>query len=309
MLSSDDTTQSTGAIEKVARPYNHKDHVYERRQQILQQKQTDALPNPYSQNIQGRIVWRQNIQLREENKRLRSELAKYLNEIDSIHNAHQRDIPQYKSRLDTVTAQLNRAMQDHQELEKRYQELYHSFQSSVEEEAHNILAEAARTLELHTDNGATTDTMKTVELHFRQIEEQHTTESLYLLRQTQKKAFQLEQELTLEQLQIAAERENMQNLHNSFLEQAELRKRIVEDQLRAKFITMIIVIATVFVALLFAGQLFFLSLLQIPDTQTLNLALILPIVICIVLVGIIAYLRSTARSLFEIAPPKSPDQK
>ena len=72
---------------------------------------------------------------------------------------------------------------------------------------------------------------------------------------------------------------------------------------------MIIVIATVFVALLFAGQLFFLSLLQIPDTQTLNLALILPIVICIVLVGIIAYLRSTARSLFEIAPPKSPDQK
>jgi hypothetical protein len=93
MLSSDDTTRSTGAIEKVARPYNHKDHLYERRQHILQQKQTDALPNPYSQNIQGRIVWRQYMQLREENKRLRTELAKYLDEIDSLHNAHQRDIP------------------------------------------------------------------------------------------------------------------------------------------------------------------------------------------------------------------------
>jgi cation transport ATPase len=307
MLSSDDTTQSTGAIEKVAHPYNHKDHVYERRQQILQQKQTDALPNPYGQNIQGRIVWRQYIQLREENKRLRSELAKYLNEIDSIHNTHQRDIPQDESRLEIVTAQLNRAMQDHQELEKRYQDLYNSFQNSVEEEAHNILAEAARTLELHTDNGATTDTMKTVELHFRQIEEQHTAESLYLLRQTQKKAHQLEHELAQERLQITEERENMQNLHNSFLEQAELRKSIVEDQLRAKFITMIIMIAIVFVVLLLAGQLFFISLFRIPDTQTLNLALILPVVICIVLVGILAYLRATARSLFEIDPPKSPD--
>jgi hypothetical protein len=309
MLSSDDTTQYTGAIEKVAHPYNHKDHVSERRQQILQQKQTDALPSLNAQETQGRIVWRQYMQLREENKRLRSDLAKYLNEIDSIHNAHQRDIAQYKSHLDTITAQLNRIQQDHLELEKRYEELYDSFQNSVEEEAHNILAGAARTLELHTDNGATTNAMKTVELHFRQIEEQQTAESLYFLRQAQKKANQLEQELTQERLQIAAERENMQNLHNSFLEQLELRKRNAEVQLRAKFMAMTIIIATVFIVLLFVGQLLFLWLLHIPDTQTLNLALILPIALCIVLIGIVAYIRSNTRMLFEITPPKNADKK
>ena len=305
MLSSDDTTQTTGAIEKKSRPYNHRENVSERRQQILQQKQTEDLPHISSQETQGRIVWRQYIQLREENKRLRSEIARYVDEIDTMLNAHQQDIALYESHLDTITAQLNRTMQDHLDLERRYEELYHSFQSAVEEEAHNMLAEATRTLELHLENRPTTDALKTVELHVKQIEEQHTAETLYLIRQAQKKAYQLEDELVQERQQMAVERENMQNQQNSWREQAGLRIHLEEEQLRAKFIATITFIATILVLLLVISQFLFLSWLHVPFA----VALLVPGFLFALIAGFLAYIHSTARSLFSIAPPKSADRK
>src|SRR5437762_2618026 len=117
MLSSDDTTQNTGAIEKVLRPYNHHDYASERRQHILQQKQTDDLPGINSRVTQGRIAWRQFIQLREENKRLRWELAKYIDAIDTIQNMHQEEVEQYESHADEMKAKQDRTIQDHLELE------------------------------------------------------------------------------------------------------------------------------------------------------------------------------------------------
>jgi hypothetical protein len=305
MLSSDDTTQTTGAIEKISRPYNHRENVSERRQQILHQKQTEDLPRISSQETQGRIVWRQYMQLREENKRLRSEIARYVNEIDAIQNAHQQDIALYESHLDTITAQLNSTIQDHLDLERRYQKLYHSFQSAVEEEAHNMLAEATRTLELHSENRLTTDALKTVELHVKQIEEQHTAETLYLVRQAQKKAYQLEHELAQERQQMTAERESIQNQQNSWREQAGLHIRMVEEQLHAKFIATITFIATILVLLLVISQLLFLSWLHVP----LAVALLVPGFLFALIAGFLAHIRSTARSLFSIAPPKSADQK
>src|SRR5438477_4906059 len=239
---SDDTTQNTGAIERISHPYNHRDHVSERRQHILQQKQTDNLPQITSEKTHGKFVWRQYIHLREENKRLHWMISKYIDEIDSMQNAHQEKVEYYKSQLDKLKAEQNRTIQDHLELERRYQELYHSFQSAVEEEAQNMVADAARTLELHPLDraGMTNDAMKTVELHVKQIEEKHTAESLYLLRQAQKKAYQLEHELTKERQQIALERDTMQNMQKSLREQAELRKDMAENRLRARFFSTII---------------------------------------------------------------------
>ena len=305
MLSSDDTTQTTGAIEKISRTYNHRDYVSERRQQILQQRQTEDLPRISSQEAHGRIVWRQYMQLREENKRLRSDIARFAEEIDTIQHAHHQEIAQYESHIDTITAQLDRTTQDYLNFEKRYEELYHSFQSAVEEEAHHMLAEATRTLELHPENRLTTDTLKTVELHVKQIEEQHTAETLYLVRQAQKKAYQLEHELAQERQQMTAERESIQNQQNSWREQAGLHIRMVEEQLHAKFIATITFIATILVLLLVISQLLFLSWLQVP----LAVALIVPGFLFVLIAGFLAYMRSTARSLFSIAPPKSADQK
>src|SRR5947209_19197828 len=117
-------------------------------------------------------------------------ISKYIDEIDSMQNAHQEKIEYYKSQLDKLKSEQNRTIQDHLELERRYQELYHSFQSPVEEEAQNTVAEAARAPELHTEDGVvmTHDAMKTVTLHVRQIEEKHTAEPLYLMRREQNKA-------------------------------------------------------------------------------------------------------------------------
>ncbi len=307
MLSSDDTTQNTEAIEKVSRPYNHRDYAYERRQHILHQKQTDDLPGINNQDVHGRIAWRQFIQLREENKRLRWEVEKHVDAIDSIQSTHQEEVEQYKSHLDEMKAAQNRTIQDYLGLERRYQELYHSFQSAVEEEAQNMVADAARTLELHPIDrtGIMNDAMKTVELHVKQIEEKHTAESLYLLRQAQKKAYQLEHELAEERQQIALERDTMQNIQNSLHEQAELRKYMAENRLRVTFISLITLITTVLVAVLLVCQVLLLLWLHVP----LTLALIVPMLICIVVAALFAYISSTARRLFAIAPLQSVKQK
>ena len=305
MLSSDDTTQTPGAIEKISRTYNHRDYVSERRQQILQQRQTEDLPRISSQEAHGRIVWRQYMQLREENKRLRSDIARFAEEIDAIQHAHHQEIGQYESHIDTITAQLHRTTQDYLNFEKRYEELYHSFQSAVEEEAHNMLAEATRTLELHIDNRQTTDALKTVELHVKQVEEQHTAETLYLIRQAQNKANQLERELDQERQRIAAERESMQNQQNSWREQAGLRIHMKEEQLRAKFVATITIIATILVLLLVLSQFFFLSWLHFPFA----VALLVPGFLFPLIAALVAYIRSTTRSLFSVTPPKSADQK
>src|SRR6266567_1389481 len=228
---SDDTTQNTGAIERISHPYNHRDHVSERRQHILQQKQTDNLPQITSQKTHGKFVWRQYIHLREENKRLHWMISKYIDEIDSMQNAHQEKIEYYKSQLDKLKSEQNRTIQDHLELERRYQELYHSFQSAVEEEAQNMVAEAAR---------------------------------------------QLEQELVKERLQIALERDNMQNQQNSLRQQTELRQQMTENRLHVKFVSTITFVATGLVILLFVFELFFLSWLHIPFTPSLGFALVVP---------------------------------
>ena len=91
--------------------------------------------------------------------------------------------------------------------------------------------------------------MKTVELHVRQFQDKHTAEALYLMRQAQRKAAKLEHELTQERDQVAREFQNLHTLQASAREQAELRKRIVEDRLRLQY-TLTMTVMTVFFLLL-----------------------------------------------------------
>ncbi|MDQ6662424.1 MAG: hypothetical protein M3Z24_15850, partial [Chloroflexota bacterium] len=65
----DNTRDST---EPITRPGSHRDIIRERRQQRLQQKQTDILPRLNGTN--GKNTERTLAQLREENQRLRTEL-------------------------------------------------------------------------------------------------------------------------------------------------------------------------------------------------------------------------------------------
>ncbi len=299
MLPPDDPTHSAGSSERAPRPHNHRISLSERRQNILHQKYTDPLPAVNNEAANGRIAWRQLIQLREENKRLRWDLAQLEKEIESIHSSHQQEIEHYQNHLQDMVEERDRLKESHYQLERRYQELYHDFHSSVEEEAQKMVQEAARTIVLPPENrpAIMNDAMRTVELHVRQVEDQRTAEALYLMRQAQRKAREMEQELIQEREHIAVERQNIQNLHNSIREQAKLRKQVVEQHLRAQYTLTLTLITAVLLLLLPVFQLILLSLFQIKLAPGVPLLLFAPIILCIPLAGIFSYALSSARVL------------
>jgi cation transport ATPase len=146
--------------------------------------------------------------------------------------------------------------------------------------------------------------LKTVELRVRQVEDKHAAEALYLMRQAQRKASRLEQELAQEQEQIEAERQNLHNLQNSAREQAELRKRIVEDRLRAQYTLSLALMTTVLLLLLPIMQVILFALLHIHVTQEDFAILFAPLVICALLAAIFARLRSSTRMITSSVPRK-----
>src|SRR5713226_7014210 len=104
MLPPDDTTQTTGSSERTPRPHNRRDSLSERRQNILHQKQTDTLPVVNNEAPNGRIAWRQLIQLREENKRLRWELAELAKDIEATDTRHQQESSYFQTELQNKLA-------------------------------------------------------------------------------------------------------------------------------------------------------------------------------------------------------------
>jgi len=311
MLSSDDTTHSAGSFEREARPFKRRDSASERRQSILQQKHTDILPQINNEPPPGKSAWRQLIQQREENKRLRWELAELEKEIEALHSKHQQEIERYENHLQEMTEEQERLKESHYQLERRYQELYHDFQSAVDEEAQEMVAHAARTIELTPGDVPVVlnDVMKTVELHLRQVEDKNTAESLYLMRQAQRKAKQLEQELTAERQQIVVERQNLHNLQISAREQAALRKRTIERRLRAQYTLTLTVITTMLLILLPLFQIILLSLLHITLPQPAYVLLFAPIIFCMALAAISAHLRSSTRLVTASTSKKKTEEK
>jgi nucleoside-triphosphatase THEP1 len=306
MSSSDDANQTTGSVERNERPYNHREFLNERRRNILHQKQTDHLPSIDSEPLRGRIAWRQLIQLRVENKRLRWELVEASKDIETVQCNHQQEIGYYQTQLQNALASRDSLQAEHNELELRYQELYHAFQSAVEEKATKIVDEAARTIELGSEDlpAQVNDVMKTAKLRVRQVEDKSTAEALYLMRQTQRKVNRLEHELMQEREQLALERQKLYNLQNSAREQAELRKRIVEQRLRAQYTLSLVLITTVLLILLPLMQITLFTLLHIQLTQLVVVLLFAPLIICALLAGLFAQLRAITRTLGSGAPRK-----
>lgn len=311
MLSSDDSAQTTGSFERIARPYNHRELLNERRRNILQQKQTDHLPSIANDPPSGRIAWRQLIQLREENKRLRWELAEIAKDVEVMRSQDQQEINYYQKQLQAALASQESVQEEYYQLENRYQELVHAFKSAVEEEANKIVDEAARTIELTPGNrpAVVNDVVKTVELRVRQVEDKHAAEALYLMRQAQRKASKLEQELAVEREQIVAERQNLHNLQSSAREQAELRKRVVEGRLRAQYTLSLALMTTVLLLLLPIMQVTLFSFLHVQVTQEDFAILFAPLIICGVLAAIFARLRSSTRMITTSVPHKKTEKK
>jgi hypothetical protein len=245
--------------------------------------------------------------LREENKRLRWDLEdleglirEYKNarsqlerEIASIRSNHQLEIEQYQAHLRDMMEERNQMQEINSELERRYQELYHSFHEKVEEEASTMVSEAARTLVLSPDHTPPLlhDVVKTLEFQVKQTEDQHVAEILMLMRQAQHKAQLLEQETANERAAIYVERQNLIKLQNSVREQAQMRYKFLDDHLRSRWVTGLTFLTTIALLVLPILQLTF-HALGLP----LYIWLFLPVALCIVLAYYLARTRVSSRA-------------
>ena len=315
MLMPDGTDETTGAIEHPSRPLSRRDILNERRQSKLQQKHTDILPTLNGEASNGKLAMRQVVQLREENRRLRAEIAEYDRDIEAIHNDHKRETEQYQEHLRELMEERNKLQEAHLQLERRYQELYHSFQKAVEEEAQQMVSRATQTLQLDPEErpAAQSDIARTVELHIKEIEDRHTAEAVYLMQQAQRKALKIEHELASERLKIAAERQNLQAQQQATREKAKAQQIALEKRLRQRWTLAVASMVTIMVLVLPLLQVIFLSFEHVHFTLGLSFALFFPVLICLLLALYFARLRANASveaaKKAKAAGQKKPDEK
>lgn len=304
MLMPDDTADSTGALERLPRHFNHRDYHSERRQQILQQKQTEALPELPTDGIQGKALQRQFVVLREEHMRLQQQLTDAEQELATIHRGHLQEIENYQEHIKGLIAERDKLQEQFVKTEQRYQELSDKFESAIAEEAYRMLASATHTVELGIDNDAPTveeDLKKTVKLHIRQVEDQHVAQALYLARQAQHKAALLEEELARERQQITEERAKLYTMQNTLREQAEQRKRTIDAHLRSKYAA-----KTTFYAILLTLPFAVVQFILTADLHTtLIFALVVAFLVCLIISIAFLGFRSSVGGIFSSAPRKA----
>jgi len=327
MLSPDDTTQNTEANEQ--RTFDHRSAFSIRRQNILQQKQsereTEALPIVKKEASEegtphAKVAWRQVIHFREENRRMRHELeamrsemqrllAEYTalqenfeREVTVIHSGQLQELGQVQAHLQDVMNERNRFQESYRKMEHRYQELYSNFQVAVEEESEKMLSEAAQTLVLSPEKAPAVlrGAMKTIELQTRQGEDQHLVEAHHLKDEVRRITTHLEQE----QSQLEEERQILLRMQNSAREQAELRHKTLQAHLRSRWVAALVFVTTSVVVLLVVLQYLFLFLFQVHISTTISLSLLAPIVVCVIVAALFSRPLSTMRHLYKSAPHK-----
>lgn len=296
MFSPDDPDYTTpvGPIDRSARAANRREIINEKRQ-----RQTDMLPTIHGDMSNSKNSHRQVAQLREENKRLRWEIDEQQRliyqyrqtqiqleeEISNLSQSKQDAIEQYEIHLREAIDERNQLQETNQEVQRRYDELDHSFHETVTEEANKLVEEAANTIVLTPDHtpAILRDVAKTVELHIKQTEDQHVAVLLSLMRQAQYKADLLERELTNEREKIADERQDLLDQQARRSEQAQFRYTTLQQHLQARWTLIMTLLAAFLLVLLPIFQLFFVAM-KVP----LYLAIFAPVVICIGVAFLIA---------------------
>ncbi len=332
MLFSDDAEQMTEATQNtdaLPRMFDHRSALVERRQQILQQKsvehQTDAIPKVIVEGVAPKTALRQVVQLREENYHLRSHLDalqqdyerltlahnELQNEFDSdvafIHSGYRQEIERYQGQLQEAIDACDRLQARNHELEAQYQDLFHSFNTSVEEEAHRLVVQAAQTLEESSEQVPVLlhDVVKSLELRAQQLEDKHLVETLYLKREVQ----HLTKMLQEERQQIERERQQLIVMQYSVREQADLRRKVMQYRLYTQWKIAFVAATMGLLALLLALQYCFLLLFHIPVGGLVSLALLAPLVLCALLSMVLSHPLSTFRHIYERVPRKKKVKK
>lgn len=302
MLSPDETGYDTsGSLIRASRAASRREFLRSKRA-----RNTEMLPGINEEDTRGKSPRPQVSHLREENLSLRRELeelqeqlATYQSsmslldgEIETIHRDHHQEVEQYQQHLREMMEERNQMQEVNQHWEQRYQDLYHSFQDAIEDEASKMVKEAAQTLILAPEHTPALlgDVVRTLEAQMKQSEDQRTAELLAVMRQAQYKSELLEQETARERNELANECENLRVLRESVVQQAQQRYQIELARLRARWTAGLTLISMLMLCLLVTLETIFYSF-----KLAISLDLFLPLVACMVLTYVVAHLHTSGR--------------
>lgn len=323
MFAPDEITQTTEELEVLPRilPRRsaHSAHTG-RHQRINTEKQTDALPPLTLETPNAKVAWRQVTQLRKENRHLhatlegqRAELQKvvseyeqlqagYNNEIAIIHQGHQQDILYYQTQLQELMYDRNQIAQNLQNLEEHYQQLQDLFGSTVQAEANRLVEEGIE-LALQSPESVSLQVqtaVKTIAAHLRKEEDKHLIEALYLKREVQRMADLLQQE----RQQLQQEQQQLLQFQVSLREQADARKKILEERHKIRGRVVSIFTSFALLASFIILEFVCLALFHVQVVGSIALSIILPIVACILLQIILATPLPMLKTIYTGAPHK-----
>lgn len=316
------SVQTTEELEVLPRISELRSRGRRRRQDFLRQKQTALLPQA---SLSTSTVWCRIKRLRAENKRLHDELhiqrrqvqqltensatlqAVFDQEVATIHAGHSQDIEHYQTHFHALLEEHNRLCELHTHLEHNYQTLYHTFQDVVEEELRKRLTEATYTLQNSPETipPFLQELVRVVEALSRSAGERHLIEALFLKREVQ----MLAEQLQAERQQLATERQHLLALQQSAREQAQLRQRTLRARLQARWKVASLSTALGLLALLVVLQFVFLYILHVSLIAPVSVSLFAPIVLCILLVLAFSQPVSMMKYMYMSAPHKRKAKK
>jgi hypothetical protein len=295
MFSSEEILQTTEALEKLPRTFDRRSALNERRQHILQQKQTDALPSLGSESPSAKWVWRQMVQLREENSRLRVSLDSLQTEVQQlylekstaqsglesdlavVHSGHQQEIAHYQTHLLELMDERNRLQDEYKSFVQTHQDVLQRFDVMVVEETQKRLQELSETHIASDWPSVPLQTfVKTAEAKARANGERFLAEAMHWKREVERIAETLEHE----QRQLEEERQQLVVFQHSVSEQSVLRHKALNDRLRLRWRATAVVTSVGLLALLIVLQFVFLSFFHVSLNPPTTIAILAPVVIC-----------------------------
>lgn len=294
------STQDTDALEHLPRIPDHRSILSEKRQSILQQKQvtTETLPPLTGETAGAKGSWRLMTQLREENFRLRYELAaqedelakvaveysslqsRFDQEIAVVHTGHQQEVDQYQAHFRELLDERNRLQEAHSRLEQHYQQLYHSFQDVVEEEVQKRMLEAAYALEAAEEvPPQLQNVVHILGERAKRVEEKILIDALFLKREAESLVAQLQ----AQREELDEQRQQVLVMQKTAREQAELRQKTVQARMKEHWRVATLSTSVGLLVLLVVLQFVALALLHASVGGVFTIALLAPIIVCVLL--------------------------
>lgn len=303
MFSSEEVSQTTEALEKLPRTFDHRSALNERRQHILQQKQTDALPVLGSDSPSAKWAWRQMVQLREENCRLRASLEVLRVEMQLlvtdkltaqggleeklaiVHSGHQQEIAYYQAHMLELMEERNRLQDEFVTFTQNHQDVLQRFDVMVAEETQKRLQELSETHIVSDWSSVSLQTfVQNAQARAKVNGERFLAEALHLKREVERIAEALEHE----QHQLEEERQQLVVLQHGVREQSVLRQKVLDERLRLRWRAVSVLTSAGLIALLIVLQFVCLAIFRISLETPVTIAILTPVVVCMFAAFILA---------------------